>query len=328
MNKNSGNLLLSFQLALSGLCHGQLQAKSDLIKSPAVESLLASSVKQTKVSDCTAAHGLEWHGTTVLDYSPDGLSISGSDSQGRPWKTDIPANGVMVCEVWSAKLRPNFGDDLIVLNYGNSGGGYDNELTVLFFDKEGRPVPWAAIGGFGSTKNGVSQLARLDQLGHVGIVVPLREGDWHDGYVFVSQLYSVTGDAVTKVVGRRGDAAWPVIAGNLKALVGNESNNALSAPLASPAEETTASSPAEPLRASKLFSATEGYTVSLSDGSKIPVPFIVVTDEPVKGREIFFAGDVLDGVQKAIKDDMAVRTQRQSCEEEECRPFILWGSKN
>lgn len=322
------NAMLCFFLGAAELSQGQLQAPSDLPGGSPVASVHTAELEQTKVLDCTSAKSTEWRRTTVLDYTSDGLSISGRDLQGHPWKTVIPASGVMKCEVWSAKLRPNFGDDLVVLNYGSSGSGYDNELTVLFFDKEGRPVPWAATGGFVSTRNGISQLARLNATGSAGIVVPLREGDRHDGYVYVSQLYSVSDDAVTKVVGLRGDAKWPVIVGNPRALVGNESNDALSAQITPFPEETTASSQTAALRASKLSLGGEGYTVSLSNGAKIAVPCIVVTDEPVNGREIFFAGDVLDGVQEAVKDGMAVKIQGQSCEEEECRPFILWASKN
>lgn len=114
---------------------------------PAVAALPAHPVRQTKIADCEdATQPVFWEHSTTIRDTPDGdLTISGTDDRGKNWTALIPGGGVMKCEAWSASLWKHSRDALIFIVYGgSSSGGYDNVLTILFFDKNGRPVPWQA----------------------------------------------------------------------------------------------------------------------------------------------------------------------------------------
>lgn len=319
-------LLLLLSSFLSITLHGQTIAGAGTRASgnaAAKQSILA----QSKVTDCVSAQQLLWHGGTTLNYSSDGLEIHGSDAKGLPWKTIVPASGVMKCEVWSARLGPGSADALLVLSYGNSGSGYDNELTILFWDEQGRPIPWEANGGFTLTSRGIAQLTRTDEHGSARIVLPLREGDKHEGYVYVKQLYLVNGDRISKFIGREGDTTWPVITGNHAALNGNELNDAGSLELRTP-QPGRGDAPGGYISVLKQPSGNNsGAELLLSNGARIAVPHIVVTDDPFAGRQIFLAEFTPEGVQKIIDGKYVVALEGESCEEEECRPLILWGSK-
>jgi len=202
----------------------QLTGQSTPTTPPAVSAVLSQTIEQTKVTDCTgAAQIVPWGNSTALHLTQDGLSVVGRDLQGNTWSTVLPASGVMKCEVWSAVLRKGYPADLLFLSADSMGDRYNSELTILFFDKSGRPHPWQARGGFTSTSAGISQLASDKTTGFARLVVPIREGERSAGFVYVHNLFQTTPTGVAKIVGLDTNSSWPLVSGNQKALVGTES---------------------------------------------------------------------------------------------------------
>ncbi len=319
---------------------------------PQLQSVLSRPFPQTKVTDCVdASQGLAWKNAIQLSYSSEGLSIAGMDAAGAKWKTTIPASGVLTCEVWSAKLTGEGADDLMVLNYGHSHDGFDAELTILLFDAQERPVPWRAIGHFISSSSGITEVAS----GSISAVITVstKVGDRWDSYAYISSLYEASSTGLHLVTGSRSGAIWPIISGKTSLLSGSERKNTMSVDLngaenkASVAgklevKEVTAPVTAQQtapraldsasMRTARVAipdnsSASNETKILLSDQTSTLIPRIVVADQTDGTRLIFFAQNVEDGVNKLLKGHYSVRMTGQSCEEEDCHPFILWGTQ-
>ncbi len=305
-------------LSISNAVCGQKVQQRTIQATPAVSAVLASALPQTKVLDCNDAAQSLTRNNRTFHLSQQGLEVQGSDQEGHRWTAVTPASNILKCEVWTAPLKGGLPEDLIFLT-ADEIGGYSSELTILFFDKTGKPHPWQARGAFTSSSAGIQQLALNKGNGNAELIVPQREGDKFDGYAYVQNLYKVTPTGVSKVVGSDGANSWPSVSGNAKALVGTESR---------PTESDTFSSgsaaqAASPLRLTDVLSSKEDEPLIYSDGSKTRYPLIAIVDKADGSRKIFFNGDTPDAVSEIEKGLYNVQLKGSTCEEEECRPFIL-----
>ena len=333
---------------------GQQSQKNSAALPEKVASVLSHPLRQAKVANCAdTAQALPWRNETTISYSSIGLKLTGMDALGRSWTTVVPASNIMTCEIWSAKLGNQTRDDLEIINYSSDAGGYNTELTILFFDSEGRPVPWQARGHFESSEKGIVQIA-LDQRGDAMIVVPTRTGDRWGGYAYINDLYKITDSGVTKETDNA-QGSWPVITGNVRVLSKRELtdmravNLKLSAessvqsgprivkitrarlPSKTPTEQPSTSAPTNMLNARVSIPDVEAESqetkLILSDGTSMLLPRILVVDNANGNRDIFFDQNVPDGVEQLKGSPCTVRATGVGCEEEDCHPFILWGTK-
>jgi hypothetical protein len=305
-------------LALTSPMVAQQRVSATIARTQAVSAILASPAPQTKVADCVdATQPLPWSTSTTLFFTTDGLRISGEDLEGHSWNTVVPASNVMKCEVWTAELREGFPPDLIILN-ADQMGGYQSELTILFFDKEGRPHPWQATGAFTSTSSGIQQIALDKATGNSQLVVPVREGDKFSGYVYVHDLFRLNSSGINKVVGSEQSEVWPQITGNAKLLVGTEANLTRSESL-----DSVDSSIEPPLSLANVGSLDEDKPLTFSNGQAMRIPLIIVVVKSDGSRHIFFDENTPDGISEIKKGKYSIRIKGSACEEEECRPFIM-----
>lgn len=209
-------------------------------------------------------------------------------------------------------------EDLLFLT-ADETGGYASELTILFFDKQGRPHPWQARGAFTSTEAGIQQIALDPSTQNTQLVVPLREGGKFDGYAYVHNLYKMTPSGISKLVIADGANSWPSVSGNAKALVGTEKNVTELDTFDSASVPRTAS----PLKLVNVLSSRDDEPLVFSDSTKTRYPLIVVIDKADGSRRIFFDGDTPDAIAEIQKGNFKVQLKGSTCEEEECRPFIL-----
>ena len=287
----------------------------------AVVALLAQQLPQKKLADCTdnKARSTSLAGQVTLESLDGNLTARGRDNHGQSWSASLPSGGFLKCEVWGASLQRGLPSDLIFLNVNQSGNFYGSELTILFFDKSGRPQPWQATGAFTSNRTGVSQIALDPATGNGQIVIPGRLGDADGGYAYTHNLYKITNSRIEKVVGSEKTENWPLISGNKNALVGTESAKTETSELdsATPAIERNT------LFLNNVLSFQETEPLVYSNNTKSRYPKIVVLDGTDGSRQIFFDQYVTDAIAKIRKNTTPVYLKGQTCEEEECRPLIL-----
>jgi hypothetical protein len=315
-----------------------------------VKAVLARPLQQHKVTDCVnASPGLTWRGATALNYSSEGLMFTGINAAGRSWKAIVPASGVLTCEVWSAQLAGQQNEALIVINYGHSADGYDAELTILMFDRQGRPVPWQAIGHFQTSPAGIAQITSAGPAHNAAIVVSTRTGDRREGYAFVSDLYEANSRGLHKVVGNRSGDTWPRLSGNANMLPTTRQKDSKSVDLRSTDGDAAGTSIIDaispnqkgdvPVTLDNGSLLTARVTIPdgsndqseskllLSDQTSIPVPRIIVADAANGSRTIFFGQNVPDAVSELRQGKYKIRVTGQHCDAEDCHPFILWARK-
>lgn len=315
-------IMLSILLALTG--HAIAQNTISKQKPAMIASLENKTLEQHKIIDCaTAQSPVEWKGMTI-NHSENGLTLSGYDHNGGTWQATIPAGSIMSCEVWAATLAKGQPEDVIVFNRDENK--YDSQLTILRFNRDGRPMPWLAHGNFNVTAKGVTQIVQDSTTGNAGVIVPQREGDRHSGYAYVYHLIAVSPTGMQKELGEKYSAQWPIITGNRKFLSGTETRDTLS-------EQTDTSATAMSAQAGEGVTlesvippgkGPDGLgSVALSNGKSIMFPSILVVDSRLGNRSIYFAGDVPDQLEKMTNSKYSVRLEGTTCEEEECRPLLL-----
>jgi hypothetical protein len=284
---------------------------------------LSRSVKQEKVTDCgPAVREVKW-GNVRISYSQAGLAFEGVAHQGETWSTLVPASNVLQCEVWSASLGGSNSKSLVIYRAPENGGTFGAELTILSFDQKGRPVPWQVDGAFTSTSQGIAEISQGAKDGEAQIVVRDRQGDPHDGFAYVTSLYKISGQSFSKVLGKDDvGATWPLVEGKRSALVGTEEKSTASI-AASDVQDTVSSARSSERTVASVASFQNAEPVIYSDGTRSRFPRIVVFDSSDGTRKIFFDENAVDGVEQARKAGASVSLKGETCESEECRPFIM-----
>ena len=305
-------------LSVSPLCEAQQ------VVSPQVRKLLKSPLKQTKVTDCGAAvREVQW-GTTRISYTPEGLRLDGLQSSGATWEAILPASNVLKCEVWSAVLKTGGKPSLLVFKAPETGGIEGGELTVLAFDAQNRPFPWKAAGAFTSTGQGITQVTSDETTGVTKLLVPVRQGDPHAATVDVTSLFKWNTIGFSKVIGPDSTGAvWPLISGSDNALSGKERLLTSTVDPTTADASTKALSTTSVVKISERTSFSEEEPVILSNGQKTRFPAMLVLDRADGSRAIFVDEHVVEGVDEVIKLGASVTLQGTSCEDDECRPFVM-----
>ncbi len=227
----------------------------------------------------------------------------------------MPGGTIMECEIWAVPLRRGYQQDLVFFS-GEWLGRNVAELTILFFDEDGRPSPWQATGEWTESAAGVEQLARNETTGGAVLVYPVREGDpFSPGYVY--SLFRVEANGIRKIV----DGTWPVVSGDPKALVGTERMRTESEVFGSPEASAIKSWP----RVRDAGDMGTSEDVVYSDGSRSRYPAMAMLDKADGSRRIYLDGYTLDAMKEVKAGGYRVERRGDTCEEEECRPFLLVG---
>lgn len=275
-------------------------------------------LKQTKVASCSdLSLALHW-GLNDLQYMSDGdLVISGIDQLGRSYRA-VKATNIAGCEIWSADLNGNGTQDLIILTPGeDSSGGYDAALSIIFFDKNGYPFPWKAIGKFTADENGVQQIVSAPtSTSHAGVIVPTREGLAGPNANLAFQLYAFSPSVVEKVSSKAIGVSWPTFANPTPQLIAHQKAASLSFNQNEPVQ-SEALRPDISIR--NHVSATSKLV--LSDGQRLEPPAILVEDSANGSRVINF-DPIPEDIEKLVSEAAQITPMGQSCDEEECRPLI------
>lgn len=275
-------------------------------------------LKQTKIASCSdLSLALQW-GQSDLQYMSDGdLVISGTDQLGRSYRI-VKATNITGCEIWSAGLNGNGAQDLIILTPGeDSSGGYDAELSIIFFDKNGYPFPWKAVGKFTVGTDGVQQVVSAPlPTSHAGVIVPTKEGLAGPNANLAFQLYAFSPSVVAKVSGKAIGVVWPAFANPTPELIAHQR----AASLTFNQNESRESERLKPnLSNDSYISATS--EVLLGDGRQLKPPAILVEDSADGSRLINF-DPIPSDIEKLVSKAAHIAPIGQSCDEEECRPLI------
>lgn len=275
-------------------------------------------LKQTKVASCSdLSLALNW-GQSDLQYMNDGdLVISGTDQLGRSYRA-IKATNIAGCEIWSADLDGNGIQDLIILTPGeDSSGGYDAELSILFFDKDGYPFPWQATGKFISGESGVLQIVSSPlPTSRAGVIVPTKEGLAGPNANLAFQLYAFSPSAVTKVSGKAIGTTWPAFANPTPQLIAHQK----AASLVFDQSKLALPERLKPITSNGgNVSATS--KLALDNGQRLVPPAILVEDSANGSRLINF-DPIPKDIEELASKSAQVTPIGQSCEGEECRPLI------
>lgn len=134
-------------------------------------------------------------GGVELSQSVEGqFLITGQDALRRPFSY---AWSAFAFTAYVADLDGNGRQDLVLLapTFGN-GLAPTSLLTVLLFDREGRPLPWTVEGYFHADQQGVADLLDLNQDGRAELLyMSYGNGFW------ATQLYSAQETHWLEVVG-------------------------------------------------------------------------------------------------------------------------------
>jgi hypothetical protein len=317
-------LTLTLILTATQVINAQIQGDQQNRSSALISTLEHNQVKQNKVADCTDARTpIQWNGIT-LSYSSEGLHLSGIGIDGTRWTAAVPASGIFTCEVWTTRLYKGSKGDLIIMSRNHDPEGFDTELTIFTFDQRQLPIPWQSIGKFTSTKDGITQIVKENEGGDSALIIPIRQGDKYDGFAYVQHLIEVKATGFKKITGSRFSLNWPIISGNQKALSGAEGKDILSENI-----ETSDAGGQTSLQSVASPSPKNGIGgITLSDGTKSMFPAMLVVDSLARTRTIYFAGDVPDALNDMQKKTYDVQLTGQTCEEEECRPLLMFATEH
>jgi hypothetical protein len=276
-----------------------------------VLSLEGKRLTQQKIGDCGTAP-LNWSGT-AFSYTQKGLEVKGSNKHGAEWKTVVPATTAGKCEVWTASLMHRPG--LLIWN-ANVLGEYDSELFALSFDQDSNPIPWMVHRKFSSDEHGIAQVIAGPD-GSPSIIAATKIEDKHDGEAVVYQKYDFLDDRVSKVHGAQGGTAWPISTGATRLLRGTEKKDTESIVLGNATHLGTIVNmlPEE---------GDEEQRIVFSVGETLKIPRIIVFDATNGNRQIFFTQDVPEAIGMLKSSGAAVSASGESCEEDDCHPFIFW----
>jgi len=291
---------------------------------------------------------------SIISRGP-ALILQGRDLANNTWKANLSITG-LGCTIFQADLDDNGHLDLIIYAPGiGDRGSYDTSLTIILFDAQGKPFPWQATGRF-TLGDGAIQEIRRDSEG-VTILQTSEYGlpAW-DGISYLSYLYRVQNSRVLSQRGSYGGIQFPYLvkANQTDTRIGrtageiNLSTNGIAEHTVSPVQgtdprfleygtdvastSTTTSDSSltsgagqitNPTIDLKSLSNTEKQIVA-SDGSKLNLPDILVTDHSDGSRQIVFHPEEGDFEQLSGKN-YRIHSVGSDCSSlDDCQPFIVW----
>jgi hypothetical protein len=289
---------------------------------------------------------------TITTLGPT-LTFQGTDLTGGSWNAKLRITG-LGCTIFKGDIDNNGEPDLVVYSPGiGDRGSYGTSLTILLFDKTGKPFPWQATGRFTLVNGGIQEI-KQDSKG-VAIIQTSELGlaAW-GGVSFVSYIYRFSDGRVTAshetfegiefphlIAANQNDsrtthtasaidlstdvvargAVSPVRSTDAKLVrYGMESG---SSTLAAKTSSVAAGPIANPTIDLNALSST-GNQIVASDGSKFELPDILVIDDAAGSRQIVFHPEDSDFKQMTDKKYQIHPTGLNCSDPDGCRPFIVW----
>jgi len=201
----------------------------------------------------------------------------------------------------------------------DSSGGWDAQLSLLLFDKQGKPMPWQAISYFDVNEKGVQEIVRFPGSDRASIVVPIQEGDKFDGFAYLYDLFDIVGDRVQRITGVRYGVKWPLLPPNRPDIAGNHLLDTLSTVEPPPKDGQKSSLH----RMKKLSGENDSdLTIEWEEGPPIQRPQILVEDQAEQGRLIIF-GPTQDDLRNLVKSKPKAKVIGERCGWGHCEPLIL-----
>jgi hypothetical protein len=310
----------------------------------------------SEVATCDK-QGLLYHNSGDLDITARGsvLLIQGRDLTNQAWAAKLSVTG-LGCMIFQADLDENGHPELLIYTPGIGVGeisGYDSRLTILLFDKQGKPFPWQATGRFRVLSGGIQEvvpdsngaailqtsefgLGAWDGISYVSFLYRLDEGKisaTSQSYAGIRFPHIVKGNPADKRLERTAreiDLSMNVIAQNMSSPV--QDTDALFVRYApystsSPTQQSSSeanSSGFQPTNVTVTETVSEGEHIVLSDGTKLNLPDVLVIDRLDQGRQIVFRPEAEDFERLGDRSYRVHQTGFDCSGIDDCQPFILW----
>lgn len=193
-------VIFAFQTSYLPLGQGELKTRVNLIS---VKNDDDTWLEETIRIPSAGVNGVVIH---PQDSENDAtIIIEGKDQKGDPWTffTEYAGQGF---SVWRADLDNDGREDIVLLGYtGGVGLAPTMHMTVLLFDKQGRPVPWSIEGYFGKDEHGIEDLLDLNRDKRAEIVrMAYDEGYW------ITSLYEARSGYWHQIHSKHGKSSFPL----------------------------------------------------------------------------------------------------------------------
>lgn len=293
-------------------------------------------------TDCAST--ADWKATVagaeIRVRAHEEILIRGRDLAGAPWRVQANYPGDGGCRFFAHDLDRNGFLDLIFLTANGGSGPAGVTMTVLAFDRSGRPVPWQATAAFAPGRDRIRNVVDLNSDGKAELIVPHIEEYGLTGDESVSlSLYQLLDGSFIQVAGVFADREHPTVRpADARFLNLPDLTNALQQAVR--IDEIIAIEPAKSdscgisgismtdagiiLNQNKAPSSECEDYLKLRSGRKVTRPLILVVDLPGGSRVIDIdhpSGSEL--IQRASSLRMVVSFAGRTCEIG-CRPFVMW----
>jgi hypothetical protein len=306
----------------------------------------------SRIATCDKAGSLYRSADLDISTNRAQLFIEGRDLTDRSWSATLSVTG-LGCEIFQNDLDGNGLPDLVIYTPGiDDRGSYGTTLTILLFDKQGKPFPWQATGRFTLVDAGIQEMVRTTN--GLEIIQTMEVGlpAW-DGISFLSLMYRLENGRVASVPGAYAGIQFPHIVkanqtdARIERTAGKVdlSTTAIAFSMSSPVQDTDAqfvryekntssqkSSSSTAVAAQQIVnpgidmsaqSKSEPYVIA-SDGSQIDTPSILVVDKSDGSRRIFFHPEDGDFNQLNAAKYRIHQTGSDCTGLDDCHPFIVW----
>lgn len=330
-------------LALAAVAFAQQPGPVDARESGALpEWAVKRAITVGRPADCTGGTG-EWKtavaGSEIRVRAHREILLQGRDRSGIPWRVQASYPGDGGCRFVAYDLDRNGYADLIFLTANGGSGPAGVTMTIVAFDRLGRPVPWQATGPFALEGDRILNLVDLDGNGKVELLFPFVEeyGLKGDTAVHIS-LYTVSDGYFRRVVGTFAGQRFPAETPAGVPLTDEpDLTNAVegTAPRDTIATVQPRQNTACWLEGISLKDAgivlvpdsagsreCEGY-LQFQQTGKMPGSLILAADLPNEGRVINIDHSSEQVLRQVISLKMRVAFAGRSCETG-CRPLIMW----
>ncbi len=292
--------------------------------------------------DCATGPG-EWKytvaGSEIRVRPHKEIFVRGHDRSGVGWRVQASYPGDGGCRFFAHDLDRNGYADLIVLTANGGSGPAGVTMTVVAFDRLGRPVPWQATGPFVLDGNRLLNLVDLGSDGQTELLFPYVEEYGMKGETAVHiSLYTISDGHFRRVDGMFAGRKFPV-ENPAGVRLEDEPNLTNAVEATAPTETITRVQPRRKTTcwlegisitdggivlapASPASRECEGY-LQFQHKGKIPSPLILVVDLPKEGRVVDIDHSSDEIIRRVVSLKMAVAFAGRSCETG-CRPLIMW----
>jgi len=340
---------------LSTVANAQARLQDKDVVSAQLRQSHENVVHLSQIASCDQ-NGMEYHDATLaITTQGTTLSFRGTDFTGSVWSAKLRVTG-LGCTIFQGDLDNNGQSDLVIYSPGiTDRGAYGTSLTILLFDKGGKPFPWQVTGRFTLVDEGIQEIKRDSKGTAIVQTSELGLPAW-GGISFVSYLYRLADSRVIMSHETYKGIEFPhLIAANqtdsritLTASSMNLSTNVVTQGTASPVQSGDAQflRYGAQSRSSTISSSTSSVTAGVgtianptvdvnalsntgehiiaSDGSKLDLPDILVIDNAAGSRQIVFHPEDTD-LKQMEGGKYRIHPMGLNCSDpDDCQPFIVW----